>query len=312
MQWNKKGLIFEADALFEWNKNYASVPTAYKLKNNKIRIYYSSRDSKNRTNISFIETQASDPKNILYIHNKPILESGSEGMFDDSGVMVSHVIDVKDEVWLYYIGWNVRNTIPYHNSIGLAISKDGGVNFRKFSEGPLFDRTYKEPYFSSTPYILVENGIWKMWYLSATKWIKYNNRNEPFYHIKYAESPDGINWIREGKIAINFKDEFECAIARPCVIKESSIYKMWYSYRNIGDYRVDKTKSYRIGYAESYDGITWLRMDKEVAINVSEKGWDSTMIEYPYIYTYQNRKYMLYNGNEFGKTGFGYATLEQT
>ncbi|MFW2555635.1 hypothetical protein [Aliarcobacter butzleri] len=312
MKWIKKGLIYEPNTSFEWNsKGYASVPTVYKISEDILRIYFTARDINNKTNISYIEVEADDPSNILYIHEKSVLSLGKIGMFDDCGAMVSHVIDVNNEVWMYYIGWNVRNTISYHNSIGLAISKDGGMTFEKFSEGPLFDRTYKEPYFNAAPFILKEGSIWKMWYLSNTKWVEYDGKSEPFYHIKYAESDNGIDWKREGKVAIDYKDENECGIVRACVLKDNDTYKMWYSHRNLQNYRTNKNSSYRIGYAESKNGIDWTRKDNEVGIDVSENGWDSEMIEYPFVYDHKGKRYMIYNGNTFGKTGFGYAVLKE-
>lgn len=310
MNWTKRGLIFEPITEFDWNaKGYASVPTAYKVSEDILRIYYTARDNNNKTNISYIEVESGNPEKILYIHEKSVLNFGKIGMFDDCGAMVSHVIDVGNEVWMYYIGWNVRNTIAYHNSIGLAISKDGGVTFKKFSEGPLFDRTYKEPYFNAAPFVLKDDGIWKMWYLSNTDWAEYEGKSEPFYHIKYAESENGIDWKREGKVAIDYKDKNECGIVRACVLKDKDTYKMWYAHRNLQDYRTDKKSSYRIGYAESDDGIDWVRKDNEVGIDVSDSGWDSEMIEYPFVYDHNGKKYMIYNGNTFGKTGFGYAIL---
>jgi len=283
MLWNKKGLIYCTDGKYDFNKSHASVPTIYKVSEHILRIYFASRDINNRTYISYIEVEADDPKKILYIHNKPIIEPGKKGMFDDCGAMPSHAINVNNQVWMYYLGWNVRNTIAYHNSIGLALSKDGGITFEKFSEGPLFDRNYIEPYYSAAPYILRENKIWKMWYLSNTKWVEYNGKNEPFYHIKYAESKNGIDWKREGKVAIDYKDENESGIVRACVLKDHKTYKMWYSYRNLQNYRTDKNNSYRIGYAVSTNGIDWTRKDDESGIDVSEGGWDSEMIEYPFV-----------------------------
>ena len=176
MKWRKKGFIYAPDGKYEWNKSHASVPTMYKVNNNKLRIYFATRDSRNRTNITFIEVDADNPQNILYTHDKAIITPGKAGMFDDCGAMPSHVIDVGNEVWMYYLGWNVRNTIAYHNAIGLAISKDNGVTFEKFSEGPLFDRTYKEPYYSAVAYILREDELWRMWYLSNTDWVEYDGK----------------------------------------------------------------------------------------------------------------------------------------
>jgi len=311
MKWKKLGLIFKSNLEFDWNKNgYASVPTVFKIGKDILRIYFASRDVKNRTNISFIEVEADNPKKISYIHNRPVLTPGKAGMFDDCGVMPSHILNLNGEVWMYYIGWNVRNTIAYHNSIGLAKSKDNGITFEKFSEGPLFDRNYKEPYFSAAPYILIENRIWKMWYLSNTKWVKFKGKSEPFYHIKYAESKNGIDWKRQGKVAIDFKDENESGIVRACVLKDTNHYKMFYSYRNLQNYRKSKNNSYRIGFAKSTNGLEWTRKDNEVGIDISKNGWDSEMIEYPFVFDHKNIRYMIYNGNTFGKTGFGYAVLE--
>ena len=122
------------------------------------------------------------------------------------------------------------------------------------------------------------------------------------YHIKCAESNDGIRWEKSGVVCIDFESRDEYAISRPCVLKEDGIYKMWYSYRG---------KTYRIGYAESKDGLQWERKDAEVGINVSESGWDSEMIEYPFVFDHNGKRYMLYNGNGYGKTGIGLAVLNQ-
>ena len=84
------------------------------------------------------------------------------------------------------------------------------------------------------------------------------------------------------------------------------MYKMWYSYRECRN-----IETYRIGYAESYDGLTWQRLDHEAGIDVSENAWDGQMIEYPCVIDYQGERYMLYNGNQNGKTGFGMAVLQK-
>jgi hypothetical protein len=86
---------------------------------------------------------------------------------------------------------------------------------------------------------------------------------------------------------------------------------LWYCYRGSLNYRTDKAQSYRLGYAESSDGIDWTRKDEEVGIARSDEGWDSVMMCYPYLYQHRGRKYLFYNGNGFGESGFGYAILEE-
>jgi hypothetical protein len=209
---------------------------------------------------------------------------------------------------MYYVGWTVRNTIPYHNSIGLAVSEDGGVTFHRYSEGPLFSPSVVEPYYTGTACVLVEDGVWRNWYLSCTGWELVDGRPEPFYNIKYSESQDGITWDRKGDIAIDLQSKEEGGIARASVLKENGVYKMWYSYRKAFDYRTNPDNSYRIGYAESADGIGWKRFDDQAGIDVSENGWDSGMIAYPFVFEHKGIRYLFYNGNGFGRSGFGYAT----
>jgi len=140
-----------------------------------------------------------------------------------------------------------------------------------------------------------------MWYVSATCWVMKNDRPMHKYHIRYAESDDGLRWRREGVVCIDFKSDDEFAIARPCVIKDGDVYRMWYAYRG---------SSYRIGYAESLDGISWRRLDNDARIDVSTDGWDSQMIEYPCVFDVGTRRVMLYNGNDYGRTGIGLAEWE--
>jgi len=310
MKWMKKGLIFKPDNNFEWMVHHACVPIANKVNDEVLRIYFGPRDKYNRTVTTFIEVEADDPSNVLYVHDKPVLSLGKLGCFDDSGAAPSCILNYKNKKYLYYIGWNVGVTVSYRLAIGLAVSEDGGLTFNRAYEGPVVDRTHLEPYFTTAPYVIIDNGIWKMWYASCTGWIIHNNKTEPLYQIKYAESQDGIHWIRENVTCVDYKFDKE-AIGRPCVIKEDGIYKMWYCYRGSFDYRTNKDQSYRIGYAESTDGIKWIRKDEEAGIDRSEDGWDSEMMEYPYVYEHKGRKYMLYNGNGFGKSGFGYAILEE-
>ena len=313
LEWVRKGFIYVPDGSKEWSVSHAQLPVVDFLEDqNILRIFFSTRDSQGRSLPDFIDLDADNPKNIVSHNYKQILRLGKLGEFDDCGIMPSWIVNRNCEKWLYYIGWNVRNTIPYHNSIGLAISKDKGKTFKKFSNGPLWDRDFNEPHFSGTSCVLFDNGKWKNWYLSCTEWRKINNKLEPRYHIKYAESKDGIFWDKKGVIAIDYKDENEAGIVKASVIIEYGIYKMWYSYRSFKDYRISKNTSYRIGYAESKDGISWNRMDNDglfLEANEDINKWDGLMVEYPHVIDVKGKRYMFYNGNGFGKSGFGYAIM---
>ncbi len=150
--------------------------------------------------------------------------------------------------------------------------------------------------------MLVEDGKWRMWYVSATSWEVKDDAPRHRYHIKYAESRDGINWQRDGLVCIDYIDEDEYAISRPCVVRDGDLYRMWFSSRG---------GSYRIGYAESTDGLSWTRKDGESGIDVSDSGWDSEMVAYPYVFEREGDYYMLYNGNGYGKSGIGVASTQK-
>ncbi|MDO6709120.1 hypothetical protein Q4567_00160 [Aliiglaciecola sp. 2_MG-2023] len=313
MEWLKKGRIFVPDGHNSLAITHAQVPVPVHFpEENRIRIFFSCRDSQSRSRPFYIDVDDENPKKILKLADKPILELGALGTFDDCGVMPSWIVEYNDIHYMYYIGWNVRNTIPYHNAVGLAISEDNCQTFKKYSTGPLWDRDYIEPHYSGTSCVLIENGVWKNWYLSCTEWRKINGIVEPRYHIKYAESLDGIVWKRKGLVAIDYLDDNEAGIVKASVLKEDSIYKMWFSFRKFDGYRENINASYRIGYAESKDGINWQRFDttNSNTLDVSKDGWDSLMVEYPHVFRVKEKLMMLYNGNGFGATGFGFAVKE--
>lgn len=306
--WKKKGFIYNVNGKFEWNKSHAQVPVVDIL-SDSLRIYYATRDAEGKSNISFIEVDKVNPQKIIYENKQPLFSFGNFGTFDDSGIMPSSIINVGDKKYLYYIGWTTRQTVPYQNAIGLAISEDGGSTFNKISEGPIITVNHIEPYFSGTSYVMFNKGLFKMWYLSCIKWEIFEGKPEPIYNIKYAESMDGINWNQTGKVAIQLNED-EGGLVSASVIRQDGIYKMWFGKRKKSDYRTNTKNTYRIGYAESIDGINWERKDDFAGIDISNQGWDSEMISYPYVFKNNNELIMLYNGNGFGKTGFGYAVWE--
>jgi len=303
MAWEKLGLIFNlpADA---HSYTHLQGPVAIELRD-RIRIYIACRRSDGRSYPTFVDVELSDPTSVIGFHEEPIMPYGPRGTFDDDGIMPACVLEVGQQTWLYYSGWNRRVTIPYHNATGLAKSIDGGAAFTRSFDGPILDRTPFEPFMAVTPCVLRRESIWKVWYVSGLSWIDVAGRLEPVYGVKYGESSDGINWKRSGELTIPQRHARE-AIARPCVIEADGVYHMWYCYRDSVDFR-DGRGSYRIGYSFSPDGYIWQRADHRSGIATSVEGWDSTMLCYPYVLQSQGRLFLFYNGNGFGQTGFGCA-----
>jgi hypothetical protein len=281
---------------------HAALPVAQNLDGDRFRVYFCSRDIAGRAQIGYLEMNLAKPDEILVLGEEPVIRVGPLGSFDDSGVTSSWIVNQESKQYQYYTGWTRGITVPFYFYIGLATSHDGGMTFEKVSMAPILDRNTIDPYLTASPCVLIEDGVWKMWYVSGARWASENGHPKHFYHIRYAESSDGVHWHRTGTVCVDFKSSDEYAIARPCVLRDSEGYKMWYSYRG---------ESYRIGYAESDDGIRWVRKDGEVGIDVSLDGWDSEMIEYPFVFDHGGRRYMLYNGNSYGMTGIGLAVLAE-
>ena len=301
MKWKKLGLIFEPKTVNrDWMITHAMDPTVDHVRDDIYRIYFCGRNRNNQSLIGFVEIDIKEPTTILHAPVNPVLGLGELGAFDDNGVTASWVINHDGKKYLYYIGWKPRSTTRFSLMTGLAISDDGGDSFQRYSRAPILNLTNKEPFSILTaPCVIKENNVWKMWYVSCVDWV---NADLPRYNIKYAESEDGIYWKQDGLVCIDFNSKDETALARPCVLFESGIYRMWYSFK-------DPAIGYRMGYAESNDGLKWQRLDEQVGIDISDSGWDSEMIQYPYVFNHKGDKYMVYNGNGYGENGAGLAVL---
>ncbi len=238
-QWIKKGLIIRPNKNYWWMQTHAMVPVVWYRQDNVHRVFFSGRDDLNRSLIGYMDVDLKDSARILSISEKPVLGLGELGCFDDSGVTPSWVVEHGGRIYLYYIGWNRRSTVRMSLVAGLAVSVDGGESFQRVLRVPVLERIHEEPFLLNTgPCVLIEGGLWRMWYVSGVEWV---TPDLPRYNIKYAESRDGISWKRTGIVCIDFQSKNENALARPCVLKEEGIYKMWFSY---------KGEDYRIGYAE--------------------------------------------------------------
>jgi hypothetical protein len=301
MKWVKRGRIFSPEGQHDWVTSHAMLPIADRIDGDLYRIYFSGRDRNNRSLIGYVEIDINNPKKILKLSTEPVLGLGELGAFDDNGVSPTWLVNRGREKYLYYFGWNKGALVRAAEVSGLAISKDGGLTFERHSRAPVIDRTDAEPFLILViSCILIEGKTWRMWYDSADRWL---SPELPRYNIKYAESTDGIHWNRKGIVSVTYKSDDESRVSRASVIKENGMYKMWLCYAMASG-------GYRMGYAESHDGIRYERMDHKAGIDVSSSGWDSEMVCYPHVFTHNGQNFMLYNGNGYGKTGFGYAVME--
>lgn len=304
MKWRKLGRIFYADNHSDWMFSHAMIPIAEPLGGDLIRVYFSPRDKNNRGHGAYLELDMRDPLKVQHLHCSPILEPGDLGCFDDSGALPNALVNVGGRKLLYYTGINLGVTVRIRNSIGLAEWSEAEHKFVRCFPGPVIDRTRAQPHFVATPEVHYD-GSYRAWFTSCVRWERTPDGPKHFYNLEYAESEDGIDWRRDGQIAINFQDEFEYALGVPRVIRDGPIFKMWFCSRATSD-----VPSYRIRYAESEDGKNWVRKDDPAGLEVSDEGWDSEMICYPFVFDHAGQRYMLYNGNGYGLSGFGLAVLD--
>ena len=297
----RKGKVFDAGEA-DWLRSHAALPVAQRMSANLYRVFFSGRDEQGRGRIGYFELDLGSPATPRRVSTGPVLSPGSLGAFDDHGVTTSWLEQAGDLAYLYYTGWSLGVTVPFYFWIGLALSEDRGLSFRRFSRAPILGPGEGDPFLTASPCILRENGTWRMWYVSGVKWVATAAGPRHYYHIKYAESADGLSWDRAGRVCIDFVSDEEYAIARPCVIHDGGVYRMWYCYRG---------ESYRLGYAESHNGLEWTRRDAEAGLPAADRGWDSEMVAYPFVFGHKGTRHMLYNGNGYGRSGIGLAVLEE-
>jgi hypothetical protein len=298
MRWRKLGRVFCPENERDWMVSHAANCVAWEVGEQRVRVYFSARDRANRASIGWVEIDLRDPLRVLAVSPEPVLSHGPTGAFDDSGVSLACMLAGGDRILLYYTGWNLGVTVPWRNSIGLAVSGDG-ERFERVSPAPVLDRNRVDPFSLSYPFVMRGSEGWRMWYGSNLRWGAEQQEMDHVIKSATCDAPD--RWTPSGRICIDLRRPEEYALSRPCVVVDGALWRMWYSYRGA---------AYRIGYAESADGERWTRKDDLAGIEPSAGGWDSESVEYPWVFDAGGARYMLYNGNRYGLTGFGLAILE--
>lgn len=314
--WEKLGIVFNPFYIKgrpEWMHEFAQSPNSIMF-DDFVRVYFCCRpkaDENNQrvTRCAFVDLNKKNLLEVVNIAKEPVLELGGLGAFDEFGTYPVSMVRAKGRIFAYYGGWSRCTSVPFNISLGGAVSYDNGVSFTKFGDGPILSHTLDEPFVIGSPKIRIYDGTWYLLYMAGSKWIMSEGRPEVVYKLRMAISPNGKNWIKINKNIIpDVLEENECQ-AGPDVFYYKGLYRMFFTYRKALDFRDNKESAYRIGYAYSDDMVNWIRDDDNVGIGFSDSGWDSEMLHYPHLFECEGSVYMLYNGNEFGKYGFGIAKL---
>ena len=315
--WHKLGRIFDpAEHRLEFgDAGFAQSPQALVL-DDRVRVYFSTRTrdiaGKYRSNVGYVDFDCT-LKQIIGVCNEPVIQLGNLGAFDEHGIFPFNVLNDGDRIIAFSTGWNRRISVSTDAAIGLAQSIDGGRSFIKYGEGPVLSPSLHEPFLVGDAFVKQIDNSYHMWYIHGVRWVRHEGHNNPdrVYKIAHAVSSDAINWRRDNRqIISDVLDNDECQ-ALPTVIFNDGCYHMLFCFRAATDFRTNSTRSYRIGHATSTDLQHWTRNDSSWSIDVSTAGWDSEMLCYPHLFELDSQIYLLYNGNSFGRHGFGLARLEK-
>lgn len=315
MKWQKLGKIFDPTTvkLADDCTEFAKSPQALVFPD-FVRIYFCAQ-KKTANGKYFSSPQYVDfDKSLTQIRalsDHSVIKAADLGHFDEHGIFPFSVTRDGHKILAYTSGWSRRTSVSVDMSIGLAQSSDLGQSFDRYGMGgPVMAASHNEPMMVADAFVLKINGSYHMWYIFGSHWQKRSadSAAERFYKIAYAHSIDGINWQRSGKTIIDEKIADECQ-ALPTVIYAGGKYHMYFCYRSAYDFRQNSKNAYRLGYAWSEDMLNWTRDDNKAGIDLSESGWDSEMMCYPNLFESDGQIYLLYNGNEFGRYGFGLARL---
>lgn len=318
MRWKKIGKIFDPTEHKLPNncKEFAQSPQVL-LMDGYVRVYFSTRErdhlGKYLSHIAFVEFDTSFT-NILRVSTKNVISLGELGCYDEHGIFPLNILKANNALFGYIGGWNRRVSVSVDGSIGLAISNDDGETFTRLGNGPILSSSVNEPFLIGDPFVKEYEGLFHMWYIFGTHWKKFSKDAAPdrVYKIAHAVSQDGVKWTKdtEGRAIIPDSLGVDESQALPTVIKIGNRFHMFFCYRQSFDFRKNKNRGYKIGYAYSDDMVTWIREDESMNLNSAEGEWDSDMMCYPHIFGLNGDVYLMYNGNEFGRYGFGIAKLE--
>ena len=297
--WRRLGRLALDTSPAAWAATHAALPVVEPLGGDRFALYLSLRDREGRARIGRSVLTMSNAPRLDPLDPEPVLDLGPLGAFDDSGVTTSCLVRSGTDRFLYYTGWSRGVTVPFYLAASVAISRNGAP-FERWSLAPLLERSPVDPFLTASPFVLVGHGRWRMWYVSATEWRASESGPRHYYHIRYAESADGIAWHREGQVCVDYASPDEHAFARPWVVHDDDRYRMWFAVRG---------ERYRIACAESTDGLSWTRRS-ELGLTAGAEAWESEMVEYPCVFDWDGRRFMLYNGNDYGRSGLGLAVLE--
>ncbi|MDY7561402.1 hypothetical protein QN366_02450 [Pseudomonas sp. CCC3.2] len=300
MKWKKLGLIFDPK-VFSWADHTALQPTPL-LMDDRIRIFLGARDQEGVSRVGFVDLDKQEPTKILGFSKEPILDIGEPGCFDESGVVPSAIVEADGLIYMYFAGYQLGTKVRFSVLGGLAISKDYGLSFERCKKTPVFERNDDETLFRVPHSVIKDGNTWRAWYGGGSQFTQGKHKTLPIYNVRYVESKTPFSFPNAGEILLETEGD-EYRIGRPFIFEKSPFESyLFYGFST-------ENAPYKLGCAKSSDMKSWNRIDDELGLPLSDSGWDSEMMAYPSVLKVNEKTYLFYNGNEYGKQGFGLAEL---
>lgn len=288
-------LLIDTKSLFLGSQklNYSSNPVLISLRNGQLRIFFNSRDIKNRSSIYSIDFF---PKTLKPDYGSVSLQHlyGVENSYFSHGISIGQLFSLNGEICLSVMGWKNPEDRHWEGRIGyIPLDEDG--NLTKLSTHPWMDLDQEDPISLSYPAVFEDADSKSIWYGSTYTWDSGNG--EMVHVLKEAKLAHDGRVIKGDKIMPYVLGSAQ-AFSRPAIVRIENILLMAYSYRG-------NTTKYRIGFMQIGDMSTASHLNGITPFLTSNNSWESEMVEYPSFFYLNDQLYMLYNGNSFGKTGIG-------
>lgn len=304
MRWQKQGLILPTENLSDWWFSHALAPTSLQLESGLLRVFVGARDKRGVSRITSVDVELGTPIKVVRVSDKPALDIGRPGTFDDNGVMPASVFEVGSILYLFYTGFQMGVNVEYYMFGGVAISYDRGLSFTRVSETPMLDRSPEGLFSRSGAAVHGTPGNFRVWYSAGSRWVTCGEKLRPAYDIFFTHTHSLSSAPPEGEIVLQANHSSEHALGRPQVYFQDGLFNMYFTRRTL-DFK------YSFGFATSPDGMTWERSD-DIGIKFGEPGaFDSDMLYFPTVAHTCRETYLFYNGNNFGAAGLAAAKLEK-
>lgn len=297
LPWERRGLVLAPPGT-GLMQSHAMVPTPLVLPD-RIRVYFTACDADLRGRVFRVDLDRDDPRRILELDPRPVLDLGPPGAFDADSVNPSQVLESDGRLLLTYIGWRrVSAEVPYTLFAGVAESADGGLSFQRIGDGQILHPSPTERFFRTAPFVFRTEAGWGMLYVGGGAFFDGEaGKRMPTYSLCRAVSPDGRRWDAPPLPALLRPDPAlgEIGFGRPVLWQEGEEMTLLVSVRTQEGY------TQRQAWLEG-GGLRWATLLPGAAAP-----WESQMTGFAAPCRAGDWEYLFYNGNGFGREGFGVA-----